>query len=412
MGMATILHNIGSLVTLDDAFDEEQVFASDMAIVVVGDAIERISESCEVVEEYGLMDSGDHRVVDVCGKAVVPGLIDTHTHLLWSGDRSREVRWRHEGHSYVDIARMGGGIASTVASTRLATAEQLRTLGQQRLKVARRTGTTHMEVKSGYGLDTTNELKMLNVADELRKEVGLPSLDLTWMGAHDAPPGSSIEPYVDELLSEQLPAVLDQGLARSMDVFCEPGWFSIEQTADLMQSGRRNGLALRMHVDEFSDGGGGELATEFRVDTADHAYHTPLDTRMKMTELGINTGYLPGTPYAMGDGFPNMSEVIEHNIHFTLASDFNPNCQTLSLPFMGSLMVQRAGVHPLEALKAVTIRAASISPHPSGRVHGLLKEGGVANLNIVNGPNWESWALQPSHTPFHSTMIDGVLTEH
>lgn len=410
--MATVLYNIGTLVHFSHVKDEDGGIDSDMAIVIEGDEIVKIQSSSEVTQEYGVDDHNDHQFIDVKGRAVIPGLVDSHAHLLWAGDRSQEVAWRQEGHTYLDIANMGGGIASTVAATRKATEHQLLGLGLERLERARRTGTTHMEVKSGYGLDTVNELKLLSAADRLQQLKGLPSLDLTWMGAHAAPPGESIDRYVEHLLSEQLPAVKDQGLARSMDVFCEPGWFSIEQTADLLRSGQHAGLDLRLHIDEFEDGGGGKLATEFLVDTADHAYHTPIEDRMTMTEHGVNTGYLPGTPYAMGDPFPDMIEVREHNLRYTLATDFNPNCRTLSLPFVGSLMVQRAGLHPLDALRAVTVSPASITPHPSGRVHGRLVEGSVANLNILNSCHWESWALQPSHTPFHSTMVDGVLTEH
>ena len=410
--MATVLNNIGTLVHLADPCDEESSITNGVAIVIDNGVITNILDSQEALDEYGSTSSQDYTLVDLDGRAVVPGLIDSHTHLLWAGDRSREVRWRHEGRTYVDISEMGGGIVSTVNATRAASEEQLHLLGVERLKRARRSGTTHMEVKSGYGLDTPNELKLLSVANALQQKDGLPSLDLTWMGAHDAPPNMTMDDYVDQLLSDQMPAVVEQGLARSMDVFCEPGWFTNQQTSDLLESGRDAGLALRLHIDEFENGGGGELASEFSVDTADHAYHTPLDVRKSMTQAGVNVGYLPGTPHAMGDPFPNMIETIDEGIEFTLATDYNPNCQTLSLPFVGSLMVQRAGVHPLEALKSVTVRAAKITPHPSGRVHGQLVEGAAANLNIINGVHWESWALQPSHTPFHSTMIDGELHRH
>ena len=412
--VATVVHNIGVLVHLDgaDAANDEEVIAEDMAIVVNHGVIERVASSCEVVDEYGMESVEEHIMLDAGGRAVVPGFIDTHTHLLWAGDRSQEVRWRHEGKSYVDIAQLGGGIASTVAATRASTPQSLFFRGVDRMKTALRSGTTHMEAKSGYGLSTPSELDLLNTMDRLNRESGLPSLDITWMGAHDAPPGATISEYTDALLSDQLPAVLDQGIARSMDVFCEPGWFSVEQTSDLLTAGKKGGLDLRLHVDEFTNGGGGDLAVEYRVQTADHAYHTPLETRMAMTEAGVNTGYLPGTPYAMGDAFPNMSEVVDNELHFTLATDFNPNCQTLSLPFMGSLMVQRAGVHPMEALKAVTCRAAATSPHPSGLEHGVIREGAVANLNVLASPHWESWSLQPSHSPVWSTMLEGEMIQH
>ena len=175
---------------------------------------------------------------------------------------------------------------------------------------------------------------------------------------------------------------------------------------------RDAGLALRMHVDEFSDGGGGALAAELAVDTADHAYHTPLDVRLRMEEAGVMTGFLPGTPYSMGDAWPSMGRIEEKAITYSLATDFNPNCRTLSLPFMCSLMVQRCGVHPLNALRAVTVNSARTTPHPSGLVHGRIVEGGVANLNVIDGPHWEAFALRPTGSPFSATVLNGQFIAH
>ena len=126
-----------------------------------------------------------------------------------------------------------------------------------------------------------------------------------------------------------------------------------------------------------------------------------------MKGASVNTGFLPGTPYAMGDAWPELTPMHDHDIPFTLASDFNPNCYTLSLPFMCSLMVQRCGLHPLSALAAVTVNAAQVTQHPSGMVQGQLVEGAVANFNIVDGPNWESMMLRPSSTPFSGTVLNG-----
>ncbi|MEL0312871.1 MAG: hypothetical protein VXA43_05720, partial [Candidatus Poseidoniales archaeon] len=252
-----------------------------MAIIVEDNAIVSIAPSTEVVDEFDLHGHRAHsshegnRVHDLNGQSVVPGLVDGHTHLLWSGDRSQEVAWRQEGKTYSEIASMGGGIRSTVQHTRSASEEDLFSSGYARLRSALRTGTTHMEAKSGYGLSTESELKLLKVMARLNMVEHTPSIDPTWMGAHDVPAESTHEQYVESLLSEQLPAVVEQGIARSADVFCEPGWFGIEESEDLLKASKSSGLNLRMHVDEFVDGGGGELACSLGVDTADHAYHTP-----------------------------------------------------------------------------------------------------------------------------------------
>lgn len=417
--MRTILYNAGPLVQfghVPEPSNEYSILPEGKAIIVSDGLIENIQDSQSVVEEYSLdpqsSSSSDLNAIDLEGCAVVPGLIDSHTHLLWDGDRSQEVRWRREGLTYAEIAAKGGGIQHTVHATRHSSDETLFKLGYTRLREALRTGTTHLETKSGYGLTTESELRLLSIANQLNELNAVPSLDLTWMGAHDVPAECTMDQYVEQLLTEQLPAIAEQGLARSADVFCEPGWFDVESSEDILKSARKSGLSLRMHIDEFVDGGGGDLATALKVDTADHAYHTPIAARKAMRDAGVNTGFLPGTPYAMGDEWPNMAEVVEEAIPFTLATDFNPNCRTLSLPFMASLMVQRCHLHPLHALHAMTAGAAEITPHPTGNIHGRLVEGSVANINIVDGPRWEAVALRPTGTPFRATVLNGQFITH
>lgn len=396
---------------------DDMSIVNDMAVIIEDGLIADIQQSSVVRSEYDYVGHdpelrGDLHFISLGGKAVIPGLVDGHTHLVWSGDRSREVRWRQQGKSYSEIASMGGGIASTTAATRAASTDSLFRSGYQRMRRALRSGTTHMEVKSGYGLSTESELKLLEVSRQLGSVDHLPSIDSTWLGAHDIPSGMTSKEYLDVLISEQLPAVVDQGIARSADVFCEPGWFSIEESEDVLKASRNHGLSLRMHIDEFQDGGGGDLAAELRVDTADHAHHTSWDTRLRMNEAGVLTGFLPGTPYAMGELWPDLKTIEAEGLAYSLATDFNPNCQTLSLPFMGSLMVQRCGLDPLAALKAVTWHPAQKTPHPSGNPHGNIEVGAVANLNVLESPHWESWCLQPSHSPFHSTFLNGHHTMH
>ena len=338
---------------------EALVSPKGMGIVVQGNTIESISSSEELVDEYGLPYSeqpsdSEVKIVSLNGNAIIPGLVDGHTHLLWSGDRSRELSWRHSGKSYKEISNMGGGIQDTVRSTASASDEDLVKLGYSRMRAALRTGTTHMEVKSGYGLTTDSELRLLDIASRLQSMEHLPSMDLTWLGAHDTPAGMSTEQYVEQILSEQLPKVVEQGHARSADVFCEPGWFTTEQSEDILKSSRDSGLELRMHIDEFVDGGGGELAAELGVTTADHAFHTNTDSRKKMDAAKVNTGFLPGTPYALGTQWPDFNTMIEEEFTWSIASDFNPNCKMLSLSFMGSLLSQRCSVHPLASLVAAT----------------------------------------------------------
>lgn len=389
--------------------DDESSLVADagMAILVEDHIIKKIGDTEELESEF----SGAEKL-NLEGKAVIPGLVDSHTHLLWAGDRSREVSWRQKGLTYRQIAGKGGGIGATVSPTRKSSDSELAHLGIERMREALRNGTTHMEAKSGYGLNTETELRLLTIAESISAIQGLPSLDLTWLGAHSAPPSSSIDAYFEEIMSEQLPAIIEQGIARSADVFCEPGWFNIEQTEEIMKSSRAGGLDLRLHIDEFEDGGGGQLAAELQVSTADHAHYTNDDARAAMDRAGVNCGFLPGTPYSMGSEYPPFGHCLDNDWVWTIASDFNPNCRTLSLPFISSILVQRNEISPIASLAACTRNSAITTPHPSGLTHGQIAEGGIANLNIIDGPWWEAWCLQPGHSPFAATMIEGEMIFH
>ena len=390
---------------IDD--ESELVAGAGLAILVEDHIVKKIGESEELETEFTGAE-----VFDLQGKAIIPGLVDSHTHLLWTGDRSREVSWRQKGLSYREIAERGGGIAATVLPTRKSSDSELAHLGIERMREALRNGTTHLEAKSGYGLDTETELRLLTIAESLSAVQGLPSLDLTWLGAHAAPPSYSVNSYFEQIISEQLPAVIEQGIARSADVFCEPGWFNIEQTEVIMKESRKGGLDLRLHIDEFEDGGGGQLAAELQVSTADHAHYTNDDARANMNDAGVNCGFLPGTPYSMAADYPPFEHCLDNNWVWSIASDFNPNCRTLSLPFISSVLVQRNEISPITTLAACTRNSALTTPHPSGLVHGQIVEGGIANLNIVDGPWWEGWCLQPGHSPFAATMLEGELIFH
>lgn len=269
--MRTVFFNIGSMAQVD----EYDTISHGKAIIVEDNRIAEIKDSLESLEEF---QSSDSTMIDVSGRAVVPGLIDAHNHLLWAGDRFNEHKLRMDGMTYADIAASGGGIMETVRHTRNATKNELFQIGVDRLRESLRNGCTFLEAKSGYGLSTFDELRLLEVQNNLNTLEDLPSIHSTWMGAHAITKETTYDDYTQEILSEQLPSVLDSGLAQSADVFCEPGWFSIEQSEEILRESRKGGLNLRMHIDEFTDGGGGSLASELKVVTADHAHHTPLDT--------------------------------------------------------------------------------------------------------------------------------------
>ena len=414
LGPLAHLAGEGALIGADMSDSESLTSPAGKGIVVIDGVIESIRESAVLEEEYGSdgQNSDELRVVSLDGHAVIPGLVDGHNHLIWAGDRSNELTLKQQGMSYQDIAAIGGGIQHTVRQTEQASDEELIKLGYQRMRSAFLHGTTHMETKSGYGLTTNSELTLLRVARQLSEMSHLPTMELTWLGAHDTPKGMTRPAYVEQILSEQLPSVLEQGYAQAADVFCEPGWFTPEESEDILNAAQDGGLTQRLHIDEFRNGGGGELAADLKVVTADHSHYTPDDIRMKMEAAGVNTGFLPGTPYTMGAAWPSFNQAITDEYRWSIATDFNPNCNILSLPFIGSLLVHRNKVDPLATLVAASRNPSETTPHPSGLTHGRIEVGAVANLNILNGVQWESWCNQPGTSPFKATMLNGELHHH
>ena len=411
-GLIAHMSNWDSKLVLDGDIKSQNIHEQGMAIICKDNLIEKIVTTEEAMDEFGNLKGSDITAIDLEGKAIVPGFVDAHAHLIWAGDRSREVSWRMAGHSYSEIAAMGGGINYTVSATRNSSNKHLQELGYSRLKQALRNGTTHLEAKSGYGLNTETEMRILEVANTLEQLDNIPSLTHTWLGAHSTPKGMSRGEYVEEILSEQLPMILEQGIAQQADVFCEDGWFSVEEAEQILTESRNGGLDLRIHIDEFKDCGGGELAAQLKVRSADHAHYTSELGRDAMDKAGVNTGFLPGTPYSMGEEWPDFNEMVNNQYEFSFGSDFNPNCRTLSLPFMGSIAVQRGNLDPLIALAAVTVNPSKTVDRADGLTQGRIVEGAVCNFNILNSEYWQAWALQPGMSPISTTILEGSVIQH
>ena len=381
-----------------DMSSEEQILPAGYGFVIESGRFTEIAPSEDILSEYG-QNSVKY---NLSGKAIIPGFVDAHTHLLWDGDRSREMRMRQQGMSYAEIAEAGGGIRYTVAQTR--GSENLLDIGRTRMQSALGHGTTAIEVKSGYGLDTESELKLLQLYSDLQQESEHLRMSLTWMGAHDIPHGLKRSEYVEQILSEQLPAVIEQGIATSADVFCEPGWFTLEDTEEICKEAKRAGLAIRLHVDEFANGEGLELAAELGAVTADHAIHSSDDARASAAEAGTLQGFLPGTPYVMGsEHWPPIQRCIDEEWPWTIATDFNPNCKSLSIPMAGSLVTHRLKIDPLAALAAVTRNPATALNTGTDSLQGIITEGAIANFSQLNSEVVESWCQSPGHSPIMET---------
>jgi len=422
--MGLLLFNIGELATLDSGDISKPISGTSMsdrenlvlepgyAILMDDGLISKVAPEEELFEEYvpdfsnGKSDIID--LLDVNGNAIIPGLVDCHTHLLWTGDRSNEMLLRQNGSTYQEISAQGGGINRTVTSTRKASKEELISLGTERISQASNYGTTTIEVKSGYGLSVESEIKLLEASSELTNNNC--NVLSTWLGAHDFPEEKTKEQYMDELINIQLPIVSENNLAKWVDVFCEPGWFNLEQTELIVNAAKKLGLKSRLHVDEFVDSNGLSLAAELGSDSADHVGFSNHDSREKAHHTGTMQVFLPGTPYVLGKHLGDgINDCLENNWNFSLATDFNPNCQTLSLPFVASLATHRLGIDPLAALVACSRNPASTLNSELEHNVGSIYEGGPADINILKSKFVDYWCQTPGTSPISKTISSGSI---
>ena len=425
--MRTLLYNCGEVAHLSTGDDEFPLSGSKLLDreglvhppgmgILIGDTgkIVKISPMQELVDEFapwfpGESEIGDLRVIDVRGKAVIPGFVDSHTHLVWSGDRTNELGMRNSGKSYKDIAQSGGGIMKTVNSTRSAPQKELVDSGLRRLENALINGTTSMEAKSGYGLDLNSEVKLLEAISIINRSSPC-DISATWLGAHDFPKEMSKGQYVDHLISEQLPVISELSLANWADVFCEDGWFTIEQTEEIVSASKEFGLGSRLHVDEFVDSGGLQLAADLGSVSADHVACSNEDSRISAAESGTVQTFLPGTPYVLGKNLDlPLKKCIEEDWPFSLATDFNPNCPIISIPLIGSMATHRMGIDPIAVLSAVTRNPASTMFQEDSTIRGTIAEGRIADLNILWASSADSWCQTPGSSPISFTMKKGSI---
>jgi imidazolonepropionase len=326
----------------------------------------------------GPADRLAQRVRDLAGHWLMPGLIDSHTHLVYGGDRAREFELRLQGASYEEIARAGGGIRSTVARTRAAGEAELLASAQARLDVLRAEGVTTVEVKSGYGLDTANESKMLRVA---RRLAGA-TIRTTFLGAHALPPefeGRS-GAYIDLVTEEMLPAV--EGLADAVDAFCEKIAFSPAETRRVFTAARGRGLPVKLHADQLSNLGGAVLAAEFDALSADHLEYTAAADVKAMARSGTVAVLLPGAYYFLREQqLPPIEAMRRDGVPIAIASDSNPGSSPVtSLLLMLNMAATLFRLTPEEALAGVTRAAAAALG--LGHSHGTLEIGKVADFAI------------------------------
>ncbi len=317
-------------------------------------------------------------VVDVSELLLLPGLVDPHTHLVFAGSRTNEFAKRMAGASYQDLAAEGGGIAATVRCTRRASDEQLWALAKARVAALRTHGVTSVEIKSGYGLSTEHELRLLRVARRLEHE-GLARVRTTFLGAHALPPErrGDREGYVREVIDEQLPAVAESGLADACDVYCDEGAFTLAEARQILERARTLGLAVRAHVGQFADLGGAELAAELGALSADHLEEVSDEGLAALARAETVAVFLPGAWRTLRQRAPRAARFRAAGVSVAVGTDLNPGTSpTTDLPLMAALAVRDAGLTTEEAVLAITRHAA----RAAGIDAGTLRLGGPADV--------------------------------
>lgn len=351
--------------------------------------------------------AGPARVTyDARGAAVLPGLIDCHTHAVYAGDRAHEHRLKLGGASYAEIARAGGGILSTVRAVRGASENDLVAATRPRIDALGVEGVTTLEIKSGYGLDVDTELKMLRVIAALAQQTPL-RLVPTLLAAHAVPPGSSRRDYLDTVLNELLPRVHDERLADCVDAFIETIAFDLEDARRLFTRARELGFKVRVHAEQLSRSGAAALGAEFGALSCDHLEYLDAPGARAMAEAGTVAVLLPGAYYFLRESQrPPIALLREHGVAMAVASDLNPGSSPIaSLLTCLHMSVLLFGLTPEEALLGVTYNAA----RALGRDDlGALVPGRRADLTVWDIPEPEFLAYQLGGVRPTAIFINGV----
>jgi imidazolonepropionase len=346
--------------------------------------------------------------IDCSGRWITPGLIDCHTHLVYGGDRAHEFELRLQGASYEEIARAGGGILSTVKATRAASEAELFASADRRLAALIAEGVTTVEIKSGYGLEPEAELKQLSVARRLgrKRPVGVRT---TFLGAHAVPPefkGRSSD-YVDLVAGAMLDAIVAQGLADAVDVFCEGIAFSAEETARVFAAAKAKGLAIKIHAEQLSNLGGAKLAAEHGALSADHLEYLDEAGVAAMAKAGTVAVILPGAFYFLRETQkPPIDLLRRHGVPIALATDANPGSSPLTSPLLVlNMACTLFRLTPEEALAGLTRNAARALGLQSEV--GMLEAGKACDLAIWDIERPAELAYRIGFNPLHARIWNG-----
>jgi imidazolonepropionase len=400
-----LLHNISQLATCRAEGGQGDIHSiPDAAIAWDDSTIRWVGRASDLPSEY---DSAER--LDAGGRLVIPGLIDCHTHLAFAGWRADEFEQRIRGRTYLEIARAGGGIASTVRQTRAASEEYLAGRAGGFIDEMLSLGVTTVECKSGYGLDEETELKLLRVYRRLADERPV-RLAPTFLGAHVVPSEyrDNRAGYVDFLVSRMIPRVAREKLAVSCDVFVEDSAFTVEEARRILRAAQQAGLGAKLHADQLTSGGGAELAAELGALSADHLEHVSQEGIAALGSARTVAVSLPIASLYLGHAPMPARRLIQGGVAVAVATDFNPgSAPSYHLPLALTLACTLQRMTPSEALKGATLYAA----RAVGLEHsiGSLEAGKAADFVVIDAPDVEHWLYHFQPNACVMTVIGGTV---
>ena len=393
-GRAFLLTNIGELTTNVSAAGDPCGTLRDAAVLVRAGRVEWTGLTTEVPDAAGLTADARIEVIDAGGRAVIPGFVDSHTHLVFGGDRADEFAARMEGKRYA-----AGGIRTTVAATRSAPDDELRKRLRSLVTECRAQGTTTLEIKTGYGLDVETELRLARLAAEVTDEV-------TFLGAHVVTPefAGRADEYIDLVVGEMLDAV--SPLVRWVDVFCETGAFTAAQSRRVLEAGLAKGLGIRVHGNQLGAGDGVALAVSLDAASVDHCtFVSDADVAALAASDTVAT-LLPGVEFSTRQPYPDARRLLDAGVTVALASDCNPGSSfTSSMPLMIALAVREMGMTPAEAVWAATAGGARALRRTDV---GVIHPGARADLVLLEAPTRVHLAYRPGVPLVRTVWKDGA----
>lgn len=365
--MKTLIKNISSLVTVNNegklfkaGSDMQNIAEIKNGAMLFDENILWVGTTNEAQSRIASGEMTADKTIDATGKTILPGFVDSHTHIVFAGNRSGEFARRLRGVTYQQIAEEGGGILTTMKGTRNASVDELFENGLTLAKSAIKYGTTAIEIKSGYGLTLESELNQLRAAKKLKEELPL-HISTTFLGAHDFPPEykQNRQKYIDIIKNEMLPAVVEEGLAEYCDAFIDKGYYTIDEGRQVLQAGLDAGLKLKVHCDELADVSAAKLAAELGAISADHLLFVSDESIDAMVRAGTVATLLPATAYFIRMPYANARKMLEKGATVALSTDCNPGSSfTENMQLILSLAVINMNMTAEESITAATLNGA------------------------------------------------------